>query len=154
MNTSVITAIVPQLPSLNLERTSQFYRQKLSFREVGRYPDLLLLKLEEQELHFWLTTDDTFGAACSCYLRVQGIESLHEEYAAVPGLMRAEHALAVRPWGMREFYIVDPDGNLLKFGEAVEWSFEAISCQRTILEKAISWQLMANSSKKCSISKT
>ncbi|MDO7874569.1 hypothetical protein Q5H93_07485 [Hymenobacter sp. ASUV-10] len=65
MSAFTITTIVPQLPSLNLERTSQFYRQKLGFREVGRYPDLLLLKLNEQELHFWLTTDDALGASCS-----------------------------------------------------------------------------------------
>ncbi|MDO7874568.1 hypothetical protein Q5H93_07480 [Hymenobacter sp. ASUV-10] len=54
---------------------------------------------------------------------MQGIEALHESYAAVPGLLRPGHALAVRPWGMREFYILDPDGNLLKFGEPVEWDF-------------------------------
>jgi len=127
MSAFTISAIVPQLPSLNLERTSQFYRQKLGFREVGRYPDLLLLKLDEQELHFWLTTDDSLGPTCSCYLRVQGIELLHEKYAAVPGLLRAGDALAVRPWGMKEFYILDPDGNLLKFGEAVEWDLSAVS---------------------------
>lgn len=127
MATFLITAIVPQLPSLNLERTSQFYRQKLGCREVGRYPDLLLLKLNEQELHFWLTTNDPLTSACSCYLRVQGIDSLYEKYAAVPGLLRAEHLLAQRPWGMKEFYILDPDGNLLKFGEAVEWDLSAVS---------------------------
>jgi catechol 2,3-dioxygenase-like lactoylglutathione lyase family enzyme len=122
MVTFAITAIIPQLPSINLERTSQFYRQKLGCREVGRYPDLLLLRLDEQELHFWLTTDDTLGSTCSCYVRVQDIESLHETYATVPGLLRPEHALTTRAWGMKEFYIIDPDGNLLKFGEPVEWS--------------------------------
>lgn len=115
---TTITAVVAQLPSTNLERTSQFYRQQLGCREVGRYPGLLLLKWEEQELHFWLTIDATPG---SCYVRVQGIEGLHAAYAAVPGLVRAEHTLAVRAWGMKEFHLLDPDGNLLKFGEPVEW---------------------------------
>lgn len=116
-----ITAIIPQLPSTCLERTSQFYRQKLGFREVGRYPDLLVLKQEDQELQFWLTTDATLGETSSCYVRVTGIEALHQTYAAVPDLLRPEHVLAVRAWGMKEFYVLDPDGNLLKFGEPVAW---------------------------------
>lgn len=121
MPTAAIAAVIPQLPSTCLERTSQFYRQKLGCREVGRYPDLLLLKWGEQELHFWLTTDAMLAKTSSCYVRVQPIETLYATYAAVPGLLRAEHALAVRPWGMKEFYVVDPDGNLLKFGEPVAW---------------------------------
>ncbi|MGI4862896.1 MAG: bleomycin resistance protein [Janthinobacterium lividum] len=114
-----ITAIIPQLPSLDLARTSQFYQQ-LGFREIGRYPALLLLQFDAQELHFWLTTDATLGATSSCYLRVQHIDALHARYAAMPGLLRAEHQLAPRPWGMHEFYLIDPDGNLLKFGEPTQ----------------------------------
>lgn len=125
MPPAVITAIVPQLPSTCLESTSRFYRQKLGFREVGRYPDLLILKWEEQELQFWLTTDASLAETSSCYVRVRGIEALYKAYAAIPDLLRAEHALAVRAWGMNEFYILDPDGNLLKFGEAVPWEPDA-----------------------------
>ena len=38
------------------------------------------------------------------------------------GLLVAQRGLQVeppqvRPWGMREFYVIDPHGNLLKFGE-------------------------------------
>ena len=125
MSSPVITAIVPQLPSTCLESTSQFYRQKLGFREVGRYPDLLILRWDEQELQFWLTTDTLLAETCSCYVRVRGIEALYEAYAAVPDLIRPEHALTVRSWGMNEFYVLDPDGNLLKFGEPVPWEPEA-----------------------------
>ena len=121
MLSPAITAIVPQLPSTCLERTSRFYRQKLGFREVGRYPELLVLKLQEQELQFWLTTDATLAETSSCYVRVAGIEALHQACAAIADLLRPEHALAVRPWGMNEFYVLDPDGNLLKFGEPVPW---------------------------------
>ena len=114
-----ITAIIPQLPSLDLARSSQFYQQ-LGFREIGHYPALLLLQFDAQELHFWLTTDATLGATSSCYLRVQQIEVLHARYAAIPGLLQAEYQLAPRPWGMNEFYLIDPDGNLLKFGEPTQ----------------------------------
>jgi catechol 2,3-dioxygenase-like lactoylglutathione lyase family enzyme len=125
MPAAVITAIIPQLPSTCLENTSRFYRQKLGFREVGRYPDWLVLQWEKQELQFWLTTDASLAETSSCYVRVQGIEALYKTYAAIPDLLRAEHALAVRAWGMNEFYVLDPDGNLLKFGEPVPWEPEA-----------------------------
>jgi len=125
MLSPVINAIVPQLPSTCLESTSRFYRQKLGFREVGRYPELLILKLQEQELQFWLAADASAAAASSCYVRVRGIEALYKAYAAIPALLRAEHALAVQAWGMNEFYVLDPDGNLLKFGEPVPWEPEA-----------------------------
>ena len=121
MPAPVIDALIPQLPSTNLEQTSRFFRQKLGCREVGRYPDLLVLKWEEQEIHFWLTADAALAESSSCYVRVRNIEALYETCRAVPGLLRPEHALAIRPWGMNEFYLLDPDGNLLKFGEPVEW---------------------------------
>ncbi len=44
--------------------------------------------------------------------------ALYEEYSRnhVPRLS----AFEVRPWNMKEFYVHDPHGNLLKFGCA-EW---------------------------------
>jgi catechol 2,3-dioxygenase-like lactoylglutathione lyase family enzyme len=124
MHPPVVAAIVPQLPSTCLESTSRFYRQKLGFREVGRYPELLVLKLQEQELQFWLTAAASLAETSSCYVRVRGIEALYHSYAAIPELLRPEHALAVRDWGMNEFYVLDPNGNLLKFGEPVPWEPE------------------------------
>ena len=49
---------------------------------------------------------------------------MHEEYAALrmpqegPALPRFT-PLANRPWGMQEFYVHDPHGNLLKFGRNI-----------------------------------
>lgn len=46
------------------------------------------------------------------------VAALHEEYSTrgVPELS----PFLVRPWNMKEFYIHDPHGNLLKFG-CGEW---------------------------------
>ena len=50
----------------------------------------------------------------SRYIRGGQVAALHEEYSArgVPHLS----PFLVRPWNMKEFYIHDPHGNLLKFG--------------------------------------
>jgi len=66
------------------------------------------------ELHFWKTADKIFPENTSCYIRGGQVEALYDEFKTrgVPGLSD----FAVRPWNMKEFYVTDPHGNLLKFG--------------------------------------
>jgi hypothetical protein len=35
--------------------------------------------------------------------------------------------LATKPWGQREFSLLDPDHNLLTFGETVIWPLKLVS---------------------------
>lgn len=109
-----LQALVAQLPSTNLERTSRYYQQ-LGFAETGRYPEFLLLRRGGHELHFWLTTDGHLCENSSCYLRIQGIYSFYEQLP--PALLHPNGALRECSWGMTECYLLDPDGNLLKCGE-------------------------------------
>jgi hypothetical protein len=53
---------------------------------------------------------------CSaCYLKVADANELHAEWtrADVPGRLSEP---ADKPYGLREFFHVDPDGNLLRVG--------------------------------------
>ena len=49
----------------------------------------------------------------SCYVRAN-TDALHADFSA-RGLQLAPPQ--DREWGMRELYVIDPHGNLLKFGE-------------------------------------
>jgi hypothetical protein len=55
-----------------------------------------------------------------CYWRVKDVDALHAECQAA-GLPRAGvprlDAVEDKPWGMREFAIVDPNGNLVRIGQ-------------------------------------
>ena len=110
---------LPQLPSLSIAESRDFYCSFLGFGEVV-YEDDSFLILRRQfagapiELHFWLTDNRAFCEHSSVYLRGGGIDVLHADFAArnVPDMS----ALAVRPWNMEEFHVRDPHGNLLKFG--------------------------------------
>jgi uncharacterized glyoxalase superfamily protein PhnB len=57
-----------------------------------------------------------------CYLRVADVEAVYRAFtgAGLPqaGMPRMD-VLADKPWGMREFAVVDPDGNLLRVGQAL-----------------------------------
>ena len=66
------------------------------------------------EIHFWVTDDKRLADNTSCYIRGGQVVALYDEYKAreVPRLTE----FTVRPWNMKEFYVIDPHGNLLRFG--------------------------------------
>ncbi|AHG46532.1 glyoxalase [Rhizobium leguminosarum bv. trifolii CB782] len=106
--------VLPVLPSLDINETLSFYRDKLGFANiVYEAPDYLILRRDDMELHFWRTEDVSLCEKTSVYLR-GGIGALHAEYRE-KGVERLTE-MEVRPWNMEEFYIHDPHGNLLRFG--------------------------------------
>lgn len=108
---------IPVLASLDIDETHEFYRDRLKFT-VTRHGDYLLCKRDNMEIHFWLADDKIHPENTSCYIRGGQVVVLYEEFskAKVPGLTEFK----VRPWNMKEFYIHDPHGNLLRFGCAPE----------------------------------
>jgi len=110
----VLTSAVPILPARDLEEAVAFYR-RLGFQSAGRHPDYALLRREAAELHLWLCADRRIAENTACYLRVDDLNALHRELAAADvGRITAPHA---KPWGMTEFKVWDPSGNLLRFGQ-------------------------------------
>lgn len=109
----------PVLPSLDLADTKAFYVDMLGLREVVyEGADYLIVRRDGIEIHFWLTDDPALPPVSSCYIRGGQITALYEEFAGrnVPKLSDFE----VRPWNMKEFYVHDPHGNLLRFGASSE----------------------------------
>jgi catechol 2,3-dioxygenase-like lactoylglutathione lyase family enzyme len=109
---------IPILASLDFAETSAFYVGQLGFTVGYQDVNYLIVKRDEMELHFWKTDDRRFPENTSCYIRGGQVAALHAEYAA-SGVQRLS-PFEVRPWNMKEFYIHDPHGNLLKFG-CGEW---------------------------------
>jgi extradiol dioxygenase family protein len=111
--------VLSVLPSLSISESRDFYRDRLGFDEiVYEDRDYLIIRREfvghRMEIHFWLTDDRKLCEASGVYVRGGGIDALHEEFTRreVPTLT----PMTVRPWGMEEFYVWDPHGNILKFG--------------------------------------
>lgn len=104
---------IPALASLDIGESALFYRSWLGFG-VERFDDYLIARRDGMELHFWLAQDRTHPEHTSCYIRGGQVPALYEEFRA-RGVPRLSD-FAVRPWDMKEFYIHDPHGNLLRFG--------------------------------------
>lgn len=109
-----IDSTIPVLASLDLAESAHFYTERLGFTQELMADDYLIVSRDGAEIHFWLCDDRRLAENTSCYLRVPSTQALFEEFTA-RGLELAPPA--VRPWGMKELYVIDPHGNLLKLGE-------------------------------------
>lgn len=116
---------IPTLPARDLDASVSFYA-RLGFQQVGRWSDYLILRRDDLELHFFAFADlDPTTTITGCYVRVNDADALHAEFVAA-GLARGVsgcprlHDVVATHYGMREFAVVDPDGNLLRIGHRVE----------------------------------
>ncbi len=106
---------IPILPSPDMAATRGFYRDRLGFSVVSPVSDdHLIVRRDQMEIHFWFCEDTELPKVSSCYIRGGQVAALHAEYSE-RGVERLS-AFTVRPWDMKEFYIHDPHGNLLRFG--------------------------------------
>jgi catechol 2,3-dioxygenase-like lactoylglutathione lyase family enzyme len=115
---------IPILPSRSIEATVAFYRR--SGFEGGPHEfdnAYAILRRGGIELHFFRHPDLVPAQShAGCYIRVVDVEAIHRDFAAggLPrhGIPRMD-ALEDKPWGLREFAVVDPDGNLLRIGQVI-----------------------------------
>jgi len=118
-----VTGLIPQLRTIDLAGSIDFYVAQLGFELAFRYSDFYAgvtlgtqqvhLKLvdkpdpsiafvsEEGHLHLYFTTDDVESEAAR--LKQKGV-SFHRD-------------LADTPWGTREFAVFDDQGHVLYFGQ-------------------------------------
>ena len=109
-----VQSTVPVLASLNLAESVAFYTERLGFVSVARYADYAIVKRDGCELHFWACDNPLVAQNTSCYVRTSSAQALYLEFKDRGADVKPPEN---RPWGMKEMYVVDPHGNLLKFGE-------------------------------------
>lgn len=109
-------AAVPVLPCNNIQATILFY-EMLGF-SVETYPNYMIVHFQQAEIHFWLAEDVYLSANSGCYVHIRDIDFFYESYKAL-GIIHPEGQLKEKPWGMKEFAILDNSGNLLRFGENI-----------------------------------
>lgn len=114
MTSKLIQSTAPVLPSLNLTESLQFYTTVLGFREALSMDGYVIVERDGAEIHFWPCQERHLCENSSCYIRTPNTAALHEEFIG-KGL-RIDPPVT-RAWGMKELYVIDPHGNLLKFGE-------------------------------------
>ncbi len=118
----MLTAIHPKLPMRNKSITKEFYLTKLGFQEFGNadYDGYLMVQKENIQIHFFefpaLDPKENYGQV---YIRTDNIEEWHQVALTQNIKMPVLGHLQTKPWQQKEFSLLDPDNNLLTFGQAL-----------------------------------
>ena len=104
----------------NKAATKKFYIDELEFTEISDYGDYLIIKKDNVEVHFFefkeLNPKENYGQV---YIRTDDIDSLYQSFLDNNINIHPNAPLQIKPWGQREFALLDPDANLLTFGQSV-----------------------------------
>ncbi|MEO5946117.1 MAG: VOC family protein [Chitinophagaceae bacterium] len=119
----MLTDINPKLPMRNKEITKDYYINKLGFIDAGaeNYKEYLMVQKDRIQIHFFefkdLDPKENFGQV---YIRTNEIEKLYQSLLNGGIPIHPNGQLQIKPWGQKEFALLDPDNNLLTFGQSIE----------------------------------
>ncbi|HEY0074262.1 MAG TPA: VOC family protein [Abditibacteriaceae bacterium] len=119
MNSEILKAI-PVLPTSDVTAGVDFYIQKLGFTEAFYHGEPISYAGVSRDgaiVHL-CQMDDAKSIAAQTMLRfhVQNVETLYDELKD-SGALHPNGALQTKPWGTREFTVLDLDGVCITFFE-------------------------------------
>jgi hypothetical protein len=115
----MLTDIHPKLPMRNKAITKDFYLNKLGFQQFGGadYDGYLMVQKDGIQIHFFEFTEldpkENYGQV---YIRTDNIEEWHQ---LADSKNLKSNKLEEKSWKQKEFSILDPDNNLLTFGQPI-----------------------------------
>lgn len=116
----MLTEIHPKLPMRDKAITKAFYIDQLGFQLVGSadYDGYLMIQKDHIQIHFFefktLDPTENYGQV---YIRTNQIDKFYQSLLNQQVSIHPAGDLQVKPWGQKEFSLLDPDHNLLTFGE-------------------------------------
>jgi len=112
--------INPKLPMRDKVLTKDYYLKGLGFEELGDYGDYLMVRKDNIEIHFFefkeLDPKENYG---QIYIRTDDIDRLYQSLIDNNIKIHPNGHLETKPWGQKEFALLDPDNNLITFGQSI-----------------------------------
>jgi uncharacterized glyoxalase superfamily protein PhnB len=109
--------IMPELPLDDVPAGVAYYRDVLGFRVNYAQDDIGVMDRDAVRLLLIARTEQHTGIG-SAYVYVQDADALYAELRAKGANVQGEPVS--QPWGLREFRVLDPEGNQLTFGQPFE----------------------------------
>jgi catechol 2,3-dioxygenase-like lactoylglutathione lyase family enzyme len=113
-----VTAVFPIFSVSNLDESLRYYRERLGF-EVGWTwgdpPSRAGLKLDVLEIQIESSGLGAPPGQSVVYCHMIGVDEYYELCRSRGAHLTRE--IADRPWGVRDFQVIDPSGNRLGFAE-------------------------------------
>jgi len=118
----MLTDIHPKLPMRNKHATREFYINRLGFYEFGSadFDGYLMVQKDNIQIHFFefkeLDPKENYGQV---YIRTDDIDKFYQSLLDKKIGIHPNGNLETKPWGQKEFSLLDPDNNLLTFGQSI-----------------------------------
>ena len=118
-----LSSISPLIPGgEDLEKTVVFYEQKLGFKRIHTEGNPIYMAIVQRDnVQIFLLKKENRQVAEETSLRisVNQSEQLYEELKVEEDIIHPEGSLETKPWGVKEFVVIDPMGVCLTFCELV-----------------------------------
>lgn len=117
MTTAFLTS-VPIVPARDVLASVAWYQDELGYEVHRSQPDYGIVARGGSWIHLY-GPSGIAPERSDTMIRV-GVEGIDELYEAcrARGIVHPNGALGRRPWGLREFAVLDNDGNLVTFFES------------------------------------
>ena len=118
----MLTDIHPKLPMRNKAITKEIYLNKLKFKEFGDadHEGYLMVQRDRIQIHFFEFMElDPYINYGQIYIRTDEIEKLYQSLMDNGVKIHPQGSLQKKPWGQQEFSGLDPDHNLITFGQSI-----------------------------------
>ena len=118
----MLTDINPKLPMRDKSVTREYYIKQLGFNQFGSadFDGYLMLEKDRIQIHFFefkdLNPKENYGQV---YIRTNDIVSFYQSLLDNNTTIHPNGPLEIKPWGQKEFSLLDPDSNLLTFGQSI-----------------------------------
>ena len=112
-----MSALTPIFAVHDIAEASEFY-EGLGL-EVVKFDDtyVFVIYREQELLHLReVTQHDPSANHASAYWHVEDADAVHRE---LPNLSGSISSIDDQPWGMREFSVTDPSGNVIRVGHQI-----------------------------------
>jgi catechol 2,3-dioxygenase-like lactoylglutathione lyase family enzyme len=114
---TMLRQIMPALPLDSVPAGVAHYRDVLGFRVNYQQHDLGVMDRDDVRLLLIARTERHKGIG-SAYVYVEDADALYAELCAKGAIVQGEPVS--RPWGLREFRVLDLEGNEITFGQPFE----------------------------------
>jgi uncharacterized glyoxalase superfamily protein PhnB len=115
--TGQLRQILPELPLKDVPAGVAHYRDVLGFSINYQQQDLGVMYRDSVTLLLVQKTPDRHSIG-SCYVYIRDADALHAELVAKGANVQGEPVS--KPWGLRDFAVLDLEGNCITFGQTFE----------------------------------
>jgi hypothetical protein len=109
-----LLAVAPRFVVYDLEQALAYYGH-LGFQTTYQDEHFAIVERDGVDLHLNYYSDAPKGHSV-CWIAVTSIDALYQQYLPTNAV---QSPLEAKPWGLKEFFVRDPFGNLILFAERI-----------------------------------